>query len=328
MDKGVCSRRSSHHDDLPDMPPASPDSQASSPTERQQTTHQSLPRHRLGPLPLRGHPVDHSSKNYRAEHSDQLRLALALAHLDRRSEPTRSSLVRVRVRRSRRQDRPPLLLPTEIQAILDGCAVADPATGDWTGNLRDRLVFALLAETGMRLGELLGMRINDFVMGRGGTPLCRGRSPRGQPERRAVKMMRPRRIHVGADLERLFADYLSDLACRAAALGLVVTADSALFVNLQRPPLFAALREGTVRDKTTALRTKRIGPPGWTPHWFRHSHATALLLAGTPEWVVSRRLGHAHVQTTLDLYGWMREDEALRAAANWKSYVAGWQVRR
>ena len=38
------------------------------------------------------------------------------------------------------------------------------------GNLRDRLLFALLAETGCRLGEVLGMRISDFVMGRGGTP--------------------------------------------------------------------------------------------------------------------------------------------------------------
>jgi len=49
-------------------------------------------------------------------------------------------------------------------------------------------------------------------------------------------------------------------------------------------------------------------------------------LAGTPEWVVSRRLGHAHVQTTIDLYGWVREDEALQAAANWKSYASSWQV--
>ena len=58
----------------------------------------------------------------------------------------------------------------------------------------------------------------------------------------------------------------------------------------------------------------------------RHCHASALLLAGTPEWVVSRRLGHAHVQTTIDLYGWVREDEALQAAANWKSYASSWQV--
>lgn len=105
-----------------------------------------------------------------------------------------------------------------------------------------------------------------------------------------------------------------------------MTVDSPLLVNLERPPLLAALREGTVRDKTAALRKKGIGPPGWTPHWFRHTHATALLLAGVSEWVVSRRLGHAHVQTTLDLYGWVREDEALRTAANWKSYAAGWQV--
>jgi integrase len=51
-----------------------------------------------------------------------------------------------------------------------------------------------------------------------------------------------------------------------------------------------------------------------------------LLLAGTAEWVVSRRLGHAYVQTTLDVYGGVREDEALRAAANWKSYASTWQV--
>jgi integrase len=122
---------------------------------------------------------------------------------------------------------------------------------------------------------------------------------------------------VGPDLERLFADYLTHLACRAADWGIAVSSDSPLLVNLDRPPLLAALREGTVRDKATALRTKGIGPPGWTPHWFRHSHASALLLAGMPEWVVSRRLGHAHVQTTLDLYRWVGEDEALRAAANW-----------
>ena len=87
-----------------------------------------------------------------------------------------------------------------------------------------------------------------------------------------------------------------------------VSPGSPLLVNLGRPPLLAAIREGTVRDKVTALKKKGIGPAGWTPHWFRHSHASALLSPGTPEWVVSRRLGHAHVQTTIDLYGWVRED--------------------
>jgi integrase len=97
-------------------------------------------------------------------------------------------------------------------------------------------------------------------------------------------------------------------------------------VNVVRPPLLTALRETTVREKVAALRRRGIGPSGWTPHWFRHTHPTALLLAGTPEWVVSRRLGHAHVQTTLDLYGWVRDDDALRAAANWASYASSWRV--
>lgn len=245
-----------------------------------------------------------------------------LSHLDARRMPGPSSLVRVR--RHRHRDRPPLLLPAEIQAILDGCAVSDG--GDWVGNLRDRLLFALLAETGCRLGEVLGMRISDFVMGRGGTGYVEVVPRTDNPNGARVKMMRPRRVYVGADLERLFVDYLTVLACRADEIGRPLTSDAPLLVNLHRSPLLAAMRESTVRDKTAALRRKKIGPAGWTPHWFRHSHATALLLAGTPEWVVSRRLGHAHVQTTLELYGWVREDEALRAAANWTSYTAGWTV--
>lgn len=66
-----------------------------------------------------------------------------------------------------------MLMPRQIQEILeilDGCAVFDSATGGWVGHLRDRFLFALLADTGMRLGEALGLRIGDFVMGCGGTP--------------------------------------------------------------------------------------------------------------------------------------------------------------
>ena len=247
-----------------------------------------------------------------------------LAHLDARSVPAASSLVRPR--RDRRRDRTPLLLPEQIQAILDGCAVFDAESGSWRGNLRDRFVFALLAETGMRLGEALGLRIGEFVLGRGETAFVRIVPRADNPNGARVKMMRPRRIYVGADLERLFADYLTDIACRAADSGIAVTDTSPLLVNVSRPPLLAALRETTVREKAATLRRRCIGPPGWTPHWFRHTHATALLLAGTPEWVVSRRLGHAHVQTTLDLYGWVRDDEALRAAANWASYASSWRM--
>ncbi|WP_236054732.1 hypothetical protein [Mycobacterium sp. SM1] len=45
----------------------------------------------------------------------------------------------------------------------------DPDAGLWRGNLRDRFLLALLAETGLRLGEALGLRVGEFVLGRGGT---------------------------------------------------------------------------------------------------------------------------------------------------------------
>ena len=73
-----------------------------------------------------------------------------LAHLDGRVPPRRSSLVRVR--RQRHHAQTPVLLPAEIQAILDACAVSDPVAGEWVGNLRDRLLFALLAGTGLFSG--------------------------------------------------------------------------------------------------------------------------------------------------------------------------------
>jgi len=42
--------------------------------------------------------------------------------------------------------------------------------------------------------------------------------------------------------------------------------------------------------------------------------------------LVMRRLGHADVQTTLSIYGWVTADAAMRTVAEWTNYVAGWKV--
>ena len=57
----------------------------------------------------------------------------------------------------------------------------------------------------------------------------------------------------------------------------------------------------------------------------RHTHASALLLSGAREHVVMRRLGHADIQTTLNLYGWATEDTELRMLAGWRSFCSGWR---
>lgn len=45
-----------------------------------------------------------------------------------------------------------------------------------------------------------------------------------------------------------------------------------------------------------------------------------------PYTVVSRRLGHADVHTTLDRYSWVTEDEELRSVADWKIVAAKWRA--
>ena len=48
------------------------------------------------------------------------------------------------------------------------------------------------------------------------------------------------------------------------------------------------------------------------------------LLAGVPVHVVSRRLGHADVQTTLETYAHVTEEAEMRDLAEWRALAARW----
>jgi integrase len=191
--------------------------------------------------------------------------------------------------------------------------------------VRDRLLWALLAETGLRLGEALGLQHRDWHTGRGDTPFVEV-VPRAHPHRVRVKGGRYRRLYVSDDLDRLYGEYLWQL-CDAGADLAVNDMDAAyVFVNLAGGARFAPWRPESVYDLVRRLHRDLGGrvPVGWTPHWFRHSHATALLLAGVPVHVVSRRLGHADVATTLEMYAHVTEDAAMRAVGEWRAFTAGW----
>ncbi|OZD78871.1 hypothetical protein CH260_03545 [Rhodococcus sp. 05-2256-B2] len=244
--------------------------------------------------------------------------------------------------RSRRRDRPavlvprrrwhtgptPVFLPVHVQRILDSAATFDPIGRSWAGNLRDRLLFEILAETGLRLGEALGVRHEDWVVGRGGTPYIevvpRGDNPNGA----RVKNMRARRVFVSDRLERLYGDFLYEVGALADRHGLPLRDTDPVLVNTGGGQLLAAMTPSGVYRVVERLQSRVGGtvPTGWTPHWFRHTHATALLLSGVPEHVVMRRLGHAQVQTTLDLYGWVTEEAELRSVAEWRTYAQGWHL--
>jgi integrase len=231
--------------------------------------------------------------------------------------------VAVRVRLPRREI--PILTPGLITDLLDAEAVHSPDDGEWHGDLRYRLLWSLLAETGMRIGEALSLQHRDWNTGRSSTATV-SVVDRPHPYGIATKSG-SRRVHIGSRLDRLYGDYVWWL-CDRGADALIDDWDTGyIFCNTRREPLYGPLRTEAVYAHLRSVKRRLPHlPAAMTPHWFRHTHATALLLAGTPLHVVSRRLGHRSIQTTINTYGHVTEDAELEALANWREVVAGWEA--
>ena len=177
-----------------------------------------------------------------------------------------------------------------MQAILDACE-----------HLRDRLLLAILWDTGVGVGEALGLRHEDLAVAERELTI----TPRTNDNRARVKSGRSRTIPVSPQLLRLYADYLH---------GEYGELDSDyVFVNLWGPPHGHPWTYASVYDLVRRLR-RRVGFD-FDPHWARHTYATRLLRNGTPLEVVSNLLGHASVTTTLDIYGHLT---ARTPAGRWR----------
>jgi integrase len=185
-----------------------------------------------------------------------------LEHLARRRGTTRSV---VHVSRRRRAS-PPTLTPEQIEAILDACARWDEAAREWRGSVRDRLLWAMLAETGVRLGEALGLQHRDWHTGLGDTPWIEV-VPRDHPHGVRVKGQAYRRLFISDELDRLYGDYLFELCERGVDLVVEDLDAHWVFVNLEREPRFAPLRAETVRGQVLRLRRDLAGqvPDRFTP---------------------------------------------------------------
>ncbi|NMM25129.1 MAG: site-specific integrase [Phycicoccus sp.] len=189
---------------------------------------------------------------------------------------------------------PRVLTRAETQAILDACT-----------RLRDRLLFALLHDTGMRIGEALGLRHEDLAAAEREITI----TPRVNDNGARSKSGRPRTIPVGANLMRLYADYLHEEYHDLDS--------DYVFVTLGGQPWGQALSYRSVYD--LVLRLRRRTGIDFDPHWLRHSAATRMLRDGVPIEVVSMLLGHASVTTTLDTYGHLTAEDARRVLEK-----AGW----
>lgn len=160
-------------------------------------------------------------------------------------------------------------------------------------------MFVLLWESGIRIGEALGLRHEDIAVAEGELTIRR----RVNANRARAKSVSPRTIPIGADVVRLYGDYLHEEYGDLDS--------DYVFVNLWagargRPMGYAAFYD-------LVKRLRRNTGVDFDPHWFRHTYATRLLRAGTPIEVISSLLGHASVATTIDVYGHLTVEDARRA---------------
>jgi integrase len=216
---------------------------------------------------------------------------------------------------------PPFLTPPQITVIKQDAAAFQTEADCWVGDLRMRLLWMLLEETGLRLAEALLLHHGDWHPGTGTTAWVEVQPREDQRRRLRVKNQQYRRVYISDDLDELYGEYLFWLA----DLGQELRDADPVFINVFRGEFGRPLRPETIYDWIEGFKRRHpLLPAGWTPHWFRHTHATALLLAGVPEHVVQRRLGHADIQTLMTTYAHVTEDAAMRAAADWKTLAARW----
>lgn len=190
---------------------------------------------------------------------------------------------------------------------------------------RDRLLFLLLWETGMRVGEALTLTHQDMSTGQGDTPYVEVIARQNHPHGVRGKTPIPRRIYISDELENTYVEYLWELIDAGIDLTIENLAEHQILVNVSKEPLWAPMRVESVYQRVRAIRKVNTGLQQFTPHWFRHTHATALLMAGVQPHVVMRRLGHADVQTTLNTYGWFTDDAQMKAWEGWKNVTETWR---
>lgn len=182
----------------------------------------------------------------------------------------------VRLRRSgvRRQEK--VLTAEEHQRLLEQAAeLPDPSRG----------AIELLALTGLRVGELVALRLEDFDGTETITVQRTFDRARGAINP-TPKSGESRRVHLSPRAR----DTWGRLADRARHLKVLWLLGYAYpYVRHMRPEL--------VRAELAKL-TRKV-----TPHGLRHTYCSLLVAAGVPIQYVQRQAGHASIAITVDRYG-------------------------
>ncbi len=166
---------------------------------------------------------------------------------------------------------------------------------------RDKFLITLLYETGIRIGQALGLFHEDIRSFDNEIHII----PRIQHVNQArAKTYQANRIPVSQALMHHYSEYvINELPA--------TDTQPYVFVALQGPHQGQPLRYTAIQDLFN--RFSRKLERKITPHMLRHTHATDLIQAGWNMALVQKRLGHKSIQSTVNTYTHLT-DEAMKTA--------------
>ena len=153
--------------------------------------------------------------------------------------------------------------------------------------LAAKAAFTLLFYSGLRVGELLALTIQDY-----------------NPAARTISVSKSLAI-IGSS--RYIGPTKNSQSTRIVSIPASVCALLDDYLKLlyepePEEPLFLYFSKSTLLDKLNAAAEK-AGLEKIRLHDLRHSHASLLINLGINILAISRRLGHDDIKTTLNIYG-------------------------
>jgi integrase/recombinase XerD len=201
----------------------------------------------------------------------------------------------------------------DFKRFVDSIYLENEPNGDPCG-FRDRLICFLLKEGGFRLGELLGMHVDDLEFGKHGVHI-RFRPDNENGARAKAGYGRDRFVHLPDDILALLDVYLTEVWIEANP----ATSHLWIVLNKHARDRNGENRYGAVLSLAAveSMFEHYSNKSGISihPHLLRHSHATDLVRSylkdGEPvDWkFVQERLGHASVVTTIQTYVHLTDED-------------------
>ncbi|MGG0725721.1 tyrosine-type recombinase/integrase [Bacillus mycoides] len=170
-----------------------------------------------------------------------------------------------------------------------------------TTNIRDKFLVRLLFESGLRIGEVLSLFLEDLQFDAKQRRHKIQLTDRGELPNGGKLKTGERRLDISQGLMDLYYDYLYEV------LDEYNPDHNFMFVKIWGKNVGTPLTYSDVYS--TFKEIERKTGIHITPHMFRHTHGTIYYLQTKNIKMVQERLGHAQIQTTINLYVHPSEDD-------------------